>query len=357
MKRTLYPILQALVAAVLFGASAPFAKLLLGQIDPIPLAAFLYLGSGIGAWMIFVMQKAGNGGKQVEAHLSKADVPWLIGAILAGGVAAPILLMWGLNQTPASTASLLLNFESVATTLIAVLAFKEAVDRRILWAIGLITLTSILISWTGGAWGISLGAIGVIGACFLWGIDNNLTRHISSKNPLVIVGVKGLAAGTVSLLLTFVLGKPLPIMSVALLAMLLGSVCYGLSIQLFILAMRGLGAARTSTLFGIAPFVGTFLSVIMLHEMPQALFWTAVPVMLAGAWLMLTEHHDHHHIHESIEHIHAHAHDDHHEHTHQMDIPVVDGMHTHLHLHDVLEHVHEHTPDLHHRHGHAELTN
>lgn len=354
MKRAFYPFLQALLAAILFGASAPFAKLLLGKIDPIPLAAFLYLGSGAGAWILFLAQKAGSRGGETEAHLSGADIPWLIGAMLAGGVAAPILLMWGLNQTPASTASLLLNFESVATTLIAVFAFKEAVDRRILWAVGLITLASILTSWTGGAWGVSLGALGVLGACFLWGMDNNLTRQISAKNPLVIVGVKGLAAGTFSLLLTFALGKPLPGAGAAGLAMLLGSVSYGLSIQLFILAMRELGAARTSTLFGIAPFVGIFLSLIMLHERPQAFFWAAVPVMLAGAWLMLTENHDHHHMHELAEHTHAHAHDEHHAHLHATDVPMVNGMHTHPHRHDELTHVHAHTPDLHHRHEHTD---
>jgi drug/metabolite transporter (DMT)-like permease len=354
LKRNLYPVLQALLASVLFGASAPFAKLLLAGIDPIPLAAFLYLGSGLGAWLLFYFQQAGNGGKQVEAHLARTDLPWLMGAILSGGVAAPILLMGGLNQTPASTASLLLNFESVATTLIAVLAFKEAVDRRILWALGLITLASILTSWTGGQWGVSLGALGVLGACFLWGVDNNLTRHISAKNPLVIVGVKGLAAGSFSLILAFVLSKPMPAVSGALLAMLLGSISYGLSIFLFILAMRELGAARTSTLFGIAPFVGTFLSLVMLREMPPLLFWAAVPVMLVGAWLMLTEHHDHHHIHESMEHIHAHAHDDHHEHEHEPVMPsLVKGMHTHLHQHDGLMHNHAHTPDLHHWHGHT----
>ena len=356
MKRSLYPSLQALLAAILFGASAPFAKLLLGEIDPLPLAALLYLGSGVGAWIMLLIQRAGNRRRETEPHPTKLDAPWLAGAILSGGVAAPILLMWGLNRTPASTASLLLNFESVATTLIAVLAFKEAVDRRILWAIGLITLASIFASWTGGAWGVSVGALGVIGACFLWGVDNNLTRHISAKNPLVIVGVKGLAAGSFSLLLALVLGKPIPALNVTFLAMLLGSVSYGLSIQLFILAMRGLGAARTSTLFGIAPFVGAILSLVMLREMPQALFWAAVPVMLAGAWLMLTERHDHHHGHTAAKHTHAHAHDDHHDHAHTSDVPLVNGLHSHPHMHEPLEHIHAHTPDLHHRHDHAGIS-
>ncbi len=352
---SVYPVIQALLAAVLFGASAPFAKLLLGEIDPIPLAALLYLGSGVGAWILLLVQRAGNRWKEAEAHLTRTDIPWLVGAMLAGRVAAPILLMRGLNQTPASTASLLLNFESVATTLIAVYAFKEAVDKRILWATGLITLVSILLTWTGWQWGLSLGTLGVMSACFLWGVDNNLTRHISAKNPLVIVGAKGLGAALFSLALTFLFGKSLPEISVIALAMLLGAVSYGVSIQLFILAMRGLGAARTCMLFGVAPFVGTFLSLVILREMPLSLFWVAVPVMLAGAWLMLTENHDHHHIHEALEHTHAHIHtDEHHGHDHLVGLSLVNRMHSHPHSHEALTHCHTHTPDLHHRHGYME---
>jgi drug/metabolite transporter (DMT)-like permease len=347
-------IFQALLAAVLFGASAPLSKLLLGEIDPIPLAACLYLGSGIGSWLLFAIQRAGSRGQQTEARLSRADLPWLVGAILAGGVGAPILLLLGLEQTPASTASLLLNFECVATTLIAVLAFKEAVDKRILWAVGVITLASILLSWTGGTWGFSLGALGVLGACLLWGLDNNFTRQISAKNPLVIVGVKGLGAGVFSLVLSIILGKPLPAVGFLGLALLVGAVCYGVSIQLFILALRNLGAARTGALFGIAPFVGTILSLLILRETPQILFWAALPVMLLGAWLMLTENHLHQHAHEDLEHAHAHNHpDEHHKHTHPAGESLLNGKHAHTHSHTDWQHAHPHAPDLHHRHAHA----
>jgi len=356
MKRaSIVAILQAVLAAVLFGASAPLSKVLLREIDPIPLAGFLYLGSGIGSWLLFATQRTGNRGRQMEAHLSRADLPWLLGAVLAGGVGAPILLLLGLDRTPASTASLLLNFECVATTLIAVLAFKEAVDRRILWAVGLITLASILLSWTGGAWGLSLGALGILGACVLWGLDNNFTRHICAKNPLVIVGVKGFGAGGFSIVLSLLLGKPLPAVGVIALALLVGAVSYGLSIQLFILALRGLGAARTGALFGIAPFVGTGLSLLFLGDKPQALFWGAMPVMLLGAWLMLTENHQHAHVHEPLEHTHAHDHEDeHHSHEHLPEGQGVNGNHAHVHRHDKLAHIHPHAPDLHHRHAHAD---
>jgi len=356
-RQTLSARLQALAAAVLFGASAPLSKLLLGEVEPIPLAALLYLGSGLGAGILFLVQRSLFKGRSQETHLTRADRPWLLGAILAGGVAAPILLLWGLAQTPASTASLLLNFEGVATALIAALVFKEAVGRRILWAMGLITLASILLSWTGGAWGISVGALGVLGACILWGLDNNFTRNICANNPLVIVGIKGLGAGLFSGVLALLLGKPFPGWQVSLLAMAVGSVSYGVSIQLFILAMRGLGAARTSMLFGMAPFVGTFLSVVFLREVPQALFWVAVPVMLGGAWLMLTENHTHDHLHESVEHAHPHSHpDEHHTHPRSPEVPLASGTHTHPHHHERLVHTHVHTPDLHHWHKHRAAT-
>ncbi len=348
------PILQALIAAALFGASAPLCKLLLGEIAPIPLAAFLYLGSGVGTFFLFQFQRFQNNRRDIsEAPLSRPDVPWLIGAVLAGGVAAPILLLLGLNRTPASTASLLLNFESVATTLIAVSFFKESIDRRIAWAIGLITLASILLTWTGGAWGISLGALGVVGACFLWGLDNNLTRHISAKNPLILVGIKGLGAGSFSLMLSIILGSPIPSFKIILLTVLLGFFSYGLSIQLFILAMRQLGAARTSTLFGIAPFVGVVLSFVLTREIPQSLFWLSLPIMIVGAWFMLTENHLHPHMHEAVKHAHQHFHpDEHHDHVCPPEVPLINGCHSHLHAHQTLSHIHAHTPDLHHIHEH-----
>jgi drug/metabolite transporter (DMT)-like permease len=354
MPSRFYPALQALLAAVLFGASAPLSKLLLGEVQPIPLAAFLYLGSGAGAFLMLFIQQIRSKGRIVEAQLSRGDLPWLAGALLAGGVGAPIILLMGLQRTPAPTASLLLNFEGVATTLLAVSFFKESIDRRIGWAIGLVTLASILLTWTGGNWGVSLGALGIIGACVLWGLDNNFTRHISAKNPLVIVGIKGLGAGAFSLVLCLLVKQQIPGSRIILLAMLLGSISYGVSIQLFILAMRHMGAARTSTLFGIAPFVGAILSLVLLGDIPQALFWVALPVMVGGAWLMLSETHAHHHIHEVLEHNHRHSHpDEHHIHHGSEGVPLVNGSHTHPHRHDALEHDHAHAPDLHHRHGHS----
>jgi drug/metabolite transporter (DMT)-like permease len=356
MSRThLYPIAQALLAAALFGTSAPLSKLLLGEVQPIPLAALLYLGSGFGMLMYRAVRRGGVQAGEAEASVSGTDVPWLAGAVLTGGVAAPIVLLFSLRTTPAATASLLLNFEGVATTLIAVLAFKESSSRRVWGAIACVTLASILLSWQANAeWGISLGALGIVAACVLWGLDNNFTRNVSAKDPTVIVMIKGLAAGAFSLVLTALLGQPLPGIGVVLGSLLLGAVSYGLSIMLFVHAMRGLGSARTSALFGAAPFVGAALSFLLFRESLGLLALIAAPLMAIGALLLVGEDHSHSHWHAASEHEHRHVHDEHHNHTHQGGEAVPAGPHSHLHQHTPLRHTHPHAPDIHHRHGHSE---
>ena len=231
MRTNLGFILQALLAALFFGASAPISKLLLGDVPPILMAAFLYLGSGTGISLIKLYQRASR--NQKEAGIRRPDVIWLAGAIVSGGILAPIMLMISLKNTPASTASLLLNFEGVGTTVLALLFFHESISRRALGAIAAITLASIFLSTNFGSdWGMSLGAFGVLLACVLWGLDNNLTRNISAKDPLTIVAWKGLVAGTFSLLLGLALRQQLPTLTVILSILLLGFVSYGLSTML-----------------------------------------------------------------------------------------------------------------------------
>lgn len=353
-RERIYPIVQALLAAVLFGASAPVAKLLLGKIEPVPLSAFLYLGSGISLAVFRGLQRMGGQSTRGEAPLSTADVPWLTGAVLAGGVAAPLVLMLSLRHVPAATASLLLNFEGVATTLLAAFVFREAIGRRVWWAIGWITAAGILLSWDPNSeWGISLGVVGVVAACALWGIDNNLTRHIAAKDPVAIVTCKGLVAGSFSLILALLIHSPFPGPGPALEAMLLGSLSYGASIILFILALRSLGAARASALFGSAPFVGTLLSFLLFRAAPDLSFSLAFPLMVVGAILLLSEGHEHDHIHTFMEHEHRHRHDDgHHAHDHTEREFSPFSSHSHLHQHEFIVHSHPHTPDLHHRHQH-----
>jgi drug/metabolite transporter (DMT)-like permease len=345
--------LQALFAAFLFGASAPLAKLLLGEIEPVPLSAFLYLGSGITLLIAKGVQRLKTDGYAREAPIRKPDLPWLVGAVLAGGVIAPIVLMYSLQVTPAATASLLLNFETVATTLIAFLVFHESLSRSAWGAVGLVTLASLFLSFQGnGELAFSLGALGVLLATGLWGLDNNLTRNISAKDPLTIVMIKGLAAGSISLVLALAINSQFPTLRAVVGAMLLGSLSYGLSILLFVHALRSLGAARTSALFGTAPLAGVVLSLAIFKEPPPPLFWIALVLMATGMFLLLREQHEHAHQHPLISHEHAHNHvDDHHSHDHP-EGNFESGTHSHPHVHPDLVHSHQHLPDIHHRHGH-----
>jgi drug/metabolite transporter (DMT)-like permease len=312
-----YPVIIAVLGAVLFGASAPFSKVLLGEVDPVLLAGLLYLGSGTGLLFLQILRRAS--GLQGGEPLVKKDMPWLLGAILAGGVAAPIALMLGLQGTPAATASLLLNFECVATTLLAAFLFQEYIGKRIWLAIGFITAASAILTFGGTQFGISVGALGIILACILWGLDNNLTRNISRKDPLAIGVVKGLVAGAFSFSLALLLGARLPGYWVILATLLLGCVSYGLSIALFILAMRSIGAARTSAWMGTAPFAGVIISFLIFRSMPGVEFLVSLPLMVLGALLLFGEEHAHTHIH-----LHGTI------------------THEHVHIHDDLRHVHEH---------------
>lgn len=355
-KNKLYTMAQALLAALLFGASAPLSKILLGDIEPIPLAAFLYIGSGIGLLLFQVLDRVIRKSNNVEAPLTRKDVPWLVGAVLFGGVTAPILLMSSLRITPASTSSLLLNFEGVATTVIAVFVFKESIGKRVWIAVLLITSASILLSWDfSNKWGFSIGALGIILACFCWGIDNNFTRNISSKNPFSIVTIKGFGAGFFSLFLAIVLGNTIPGIKIILAAMLLGCFSYGVSIVLFVLALRNMGSARTSALFGTAPFIGAILSFLLYSDKPNSMFIAALPIMIIGTILLLKEEHSHKHLHQLLVHEHKHTHTDgHHTHTHtHEDGSIKEGFyHSHVHIHEEMEHEHPHMPDIHHRHEH-----
>lgn len=336
-------ILQALVAAVFFGASAPISKLLLTDVPPVLMAAFLYLGSGMGISLIKLTQRMTSNHK--EAGIKSPDVKWLAAAILSGGIAAPIILMISLKNTPASTASLLLNFEGVGTTLIALFFFRESISRRALAAIFAITLASIFLSTNfKGGFGFSLGALGILVACVLWGADNNFTRNISAKDPLTIVAWKGLVAGTFSLILGLVLGQQVPALATILSILLLGFLSYGLSTMLFIYSMRGLGAARTSALYGTAPLAGVLLSFVIFKDSLTLLFGIAAILMMGGALLLANEEHAHFHIHMPVVHEHRHSHDEFHEHD------AADVVHSHEHEHPRTEHKHGHMPDIHHRH-------
>ncbi|MFC2083179.1 DMT family transporter [Candidatus Bipolaricaulota bacterium] len=340
-----------ILAAVLFGISAPLSKLLLDGVDPIVLAGLLYLGAGFSLGVLFLLSRLLGYGKR-ETHLEKRDVPWLIGAIVSGGIVGPILLLLGLDRTPAATASLLLNFEVVATGFLAFALFGESVGRHAWWAIITVAIGGALLSPDpAGGWGISLGAVLVLGACLAWGFDNNFTGRISLKDPKRIVAIKGIAAGAFSLMLAVSLGRPLPTLSRAIWALALGTASYGASIALFVQSLRRVGAARTGALFGMAPFVGVALSLLIFRQLPQWTFFLALPLMVAAALLLAREKHEHEHAHSRTIHAHGHRHDGHHQHHHEEDAEECQN-HAHEHTHEDLIHSHPHLPDPHHRHQH-----
>ena len=347
MAWTLNPgIAAALGAALLFGASTPLAKLLLGEVDPWLLAGFLYLGSGIGLAFLLVL----SGRKR--ARLARGEWGWLAGAVLSGGVLGPVLLMWGLSRMAASGAALLLNAEAVFTALLAWFIFRENFDRRIALGMGLIVAGAVVLSWPGEAgFGAAAPALAVLAACVAWAIDNNLTRKVALADARSIATVKGLAAGATNTTLALALGAPLPAISVAATAGLLGFAGYGVSLALFVRALRELGTARTGAYFSTAPFAGAALGLALLHESITPGFGAAAALMAWGVWLHLTERHAHPHAHEPVEHTHEHDHDEHHRHDHAERIEP--GMrHTHQHRHERLVHSHPHYPDSHHRHEH-----
>lgn len=335
----------ALGAAILFGASTPLAKLLLQNVNPWMLAGLLYLGSGIGLTLYRLLSRADS------VRLPRQELPWLIGAVIAGGVIAPVLLMFGLTGMPASGASLLLNAEGVFTALLAWFVFKENFDVRIALGMLVIVIGALILSWPSDAHFVGvLPSLAVLGACLAWGIDNNLTRKVSLSDATWIASVKGLVAGLVNLLLAFVLGATLPVPSSILGAMLVGFFAYGVSLTLFILALRYLGTARTGAYFSIAPFVGALIALAIGEPVTLPLV-IAGALMALGIWLHLTERHVHAHKHEPIEHEHEHTHDEHHQHYHD-ELMGVDMKHSHKHLHAPITHTHGHFPDAHHRHSH-----
>lgn len=343
-------VIVALLAALLFGASTPLAKLLSNQLPPLLLAAFLYLGSGVGLAAIRTLR---DGGLRLP-QLTPNDWLWLAAAILSGGIIAPVLLMMGLTHMSAGGASLLLNLEGVFTAVIAWVVFGENADRRVAAGMLLIIAGGAVLAWpTGGSTIASApGILLIAAACLGWALDNNLTRKLAATDAIFIAGIKGLVAGITNLTLAFALGFAMPAMALAGRAMVLGLVGYGLSLLLFVLALRGLGAARTGAYFSTAPFVGAAVAIGLLHEPASVGFCVAGVLMLMGTWLHLTEHHQHLHAHETLRHTHSHEHDAHHQHSH--DFPWDPALsHSHEHVHEPLVHRHLHVPDLHHRHRHG----
>jgi len=342
-------VVYALGAAALFGASTPLAKLLGLDLSPILLAGLLYLGSGLGLTLVRLLRDR----SWQPSGLKSSEWPWLIGAIAFGGVLGPVALMFGLTLTAGATASLMLNLESVLTAVLAWVVFKENADRRIVAGMLAIVAGGLLLAWPQGpaqsqGW---IGPLAVALACVCWAIDNNLTRKVSASDALFIAGIKGLVAGSVNCALALLLGAKLPHMTVLGPTLIVGFLGYGISLVLFVLALRGLGTARTGAYFSTAPFLGAAIAILLLKEPVTLTFWAASLLMGLGVWIHLKERHVHEHQHEALKHAHRHVHDEHHQHEHSFQWDGTEP-HSHEHEHTPLRHSHPHFPDIHHRHNH-----
>lgn len=340
----------AVGAAVLFGVSTPLAKQLVGHVDPWLLAGLLYVGSGVGLGIFALLSRHR---RAQEAGITRAQVPWLGGAILAGGVIAPVLLAIGLTVVSGAVASLLLNLEAVATALIAWCIAREHTNRRLV--IGLIAILAggLVLSVQGagtshvGTW---WGPVLIMGACVAWGIDNACTRPVSSADPVLVAMWKGLVAGGVNTLIALLSGAHLPAIGPLLMTLAVGLFGYGISLVLFVVALRHLGTGRTGAYFAVAPFIGALTAVLLGDSLTLPLVIAGF-LMAIGVWLHLTESHGHLHQHEELDHDHAHEHDEHHQHEHRADDPP-GPIHRHTHRHAPHQHDHPHVPDIHHRHAH-----
>ncbi|WP_137909996.1 MULTISPECIES: DMT family transporter [unclassified Burkholderia] len=353
MNSRINAILVALTAAALFGGATPLAKALLGSMSPFLVAGLFYLGSGIGLGIGILVRRLRKSAAPAETGhtLKREEIPWLAGAIAAGGVAGPALLMLGLSSTPAAASALLLNLEGVLTAVIAWVVFRENVDLEVFLGMVAIVAGGVLLSWKSGAAGIPVGSMLIVGACLCWAIDNNFTRKVSANDAMTIACLKGPIAGPVNIAIAAMTGATPPALSTVAAAMLTGLGGYGISLVLFVISLRHLGTARTGAYFSVAPLFGVVLSLLIWPEMPSVTFWLAAVLMALGIWLHVRERHEHAHTHEPLEHTHQHRHDEHHQHAH--DFPYEgDEPHTHPHAHLPITHPHAHFPDIHHRHRH-----
>jgi drug/metabolite transporter (DMT)-like permease len=337
-----FPALWCLVAAALFGASTPLSKGLLRSFGPFSLAGLLYLGAA-AAVVPFVRGKS-SGERRRENR-------WrLAGVVVAGGVLGPVLLLLGLRQASAASVSLWLNLETPATAVLAAAFFREHLGRETWWAVALVCTASVLLVWPAGL-GTAAPAVLVALACICWAIDNNLTALIDGFTPAQSTFVKGVVAGAFNLAIGIWLERSVWLASAIGTALLVGALCYGVSLVLHIAGGQHLGAARAQTIFGTAPFWGVSISWVFLSEPWSLEQGLAGALMLGALWLMRNEQHGHAHAHTTVVHTHAHRHDDgHHEHSHG-EGPAMQW-HTHEHAHAAVTHAHDHAPDLHHRHEH-----
>ena len=284
MKKTTTGILLAVLAAALYAINSPFSKLLLDYMPPTLMAGFLYIGAGLGMGVIALILKVRKTDRQ-EEKITRADLPYTL-AMIVLDIAAPIFLLLGLSHTTAANASLLNNFEIVATAVIALMIFREKISQRLWFGILFVTVSCALLSFEDiSSLTFSMGSLFILLACVCWGVENNCTRKLSSKDPLEIVLLKGIFSGLGSVIIGLCLGERITVLWSVFAVLLVGFVAYGLSIFFYVYAQRRLGAARTSAYYAIAPFIGTLLSLVIFRDLPQYTFFIALGLMVVGAWL------------------------------------------------------------------------
>jgi len=329
--------IYALLAAALYAINVPLSKVLLNDVEPTMMASFLYLGAGLGLFIYgFIKNKLGHNDK--KASLTRNELPYTIAMVLLD-ILAPMLLMLGISMTDSSNVSLLNNFEIVATSIIALFIFREVISKKLWFAITLVTIGSILLSFEGvDSFTFNQGSVFVLGACLCWGFENNCTKMISNTSSVEIVVIKGTFSGLGSLIVAFIIGENIPAIYWILCVLALGFVAYGLSIHFYIMAQKDLGAAKTSAYYSIAPFLGVAFSILLLNERPSIQFYVVLFIMIISTYFMVKDTIELQHTHEH-EHIHSHEHSHGdmvhtHEHTH---------VHTHIHTHsgDSENHIHE----------------
>ena len=340
--------IYAIVAAALYAINVPFSKMLLGYVEPTMMAAFLYLGAGLGMFVYSIASRVSGKTSSTEP-LTKKELPYTI-AMVVLDIIAPILLMFGIRASHAANVSLINNFEIVATSIIALLIFKEIISKKLWIAIALVTIASVILSFEGtGSFEFNIGSLFVFGACLCWGIENNCTRMISNKSSIEIVVIKGTFSGLGSLIVALAFGESIPSIHWMMCVLLLGFVAYGLSIYFYVMAQKYLGAAKTSAYYSIAPFLGVAFGMLILRERPEIQFYVALAVMIISTYFMIKDTIELQHTHEhSHTHTHEHSHGDivhSHEHTHT---------HTHIHVHGADSDNHEHNHHtMSHEHSHT----
>jgi len=323
----------AILAAALYAINIPLSKILLKHVEPTMMAAFLYLGAGLGLFLYGLIR----GETEKGDPLTRKELPYTIGMIVLD-IAAPILLMLGLERTNSANASLLNNFEIVATSMIAFFVFREALSKRLTLAIVLVTAASIALSFEGeGSFQFNMGSLLVLGAACCWGLENNCTRMLSSKSSVQITTIKGTFSGLGSLVIALMIGEKIPGFGWILAVLLLGFVAYGLSINFFINAQKDLGAAKTSAYYSIAPFLGVVFGILLLNERPGIQFYVGLTIMIIATVLMVKDTIGLQHTHE-----HSHVHSHEHRHGDLVHTHVHAHCHTHTHVHGENEVLHDH---------------